>query len=152
MRSGNLLLSAAALLAFASTAAFAKVPVLLVPKLSGTYAINYTEICQGYLSGSSPGSVTVETGTAAFASGMVKITGTQTSGDLVIPKGLVGGTFFQNPVSKQYKYSNDLSKLTIDGVAYNVAYGPSVEQIAQSFVFSGPNGDGCVVSASAILQ
>jgi hypothetical protein len=152
MRPRNVSLAAVVLLAFVSTAASAKVPVLLVPKLTGTYAINYTEICQGYLTGSSPGSVTVETGTATFAAGTVKIAGAKTSGDLVIPKGLVGGTFFQIPVSKQFNYSNDLSKLTIDGVAYNVAYGPSVNQIAQSFLFSGPDGAGCAVSASAILQ
>jgi hypothetical protein len=152
MRSGHVSIAAAALLALASTVASAKVPVLLVPKLTGTYAINYTEICQGYLSGSTPGSVTVETGTATFSSTTVKIAATKTSGDLVIPKGLVGGTFFQNAVSKQFNYSNDLSKLTIGGVAYNVAYGPSLNQVAQSFLFSGPDGAGCAVSASAILQ
>ena len=152
VRAGNLSIVVAGLITLASTAASAKVPVLLVPKLTGTYALSYTEVCQGYLSGSTPGSVTVETGTAAFAAGSVTITGTKTSGDLVIPKGLVGGTFFQNPVAKTYKYSNDLSKLTIDGVAYNVAYGPSVEQVAQSFLFSGPNGAGCVMSGTAILQ
>jgi hypothetical protein len=151
MRLGNLSLAVAGLLALASTAAFAKVPVLLIPKLSGTYAINYTEICQGYLSGTSPGSVTVETGTASFAAGAVKIAGTQTSGDLVIPQGLVG-TFFQKPVSKDYKYSNTPTQLTIGGVTYNVTYGRSVQQVAQSFAFSGPNGAGCVVSASAFIQ
>ena len=43
--------------ALASTAALAKVPVLLIPTLSGTYVVSYTEICQGYLSGANPGSV-----------------------------------------------------------------------------------------------
>lgn len=152
MRSGSLSFAFAALLTLASTPAFAKVPVLLVPKLSGAYALNYTEICQGYLSGSTPGSVTVETGTATFDTKTVAITGTKTSGDLVIPKGLVGGTFFQKPVSKNYKYINDLTTLTINGVTYSVTYGASVEQVAQSFVFSGPNGAGCVVSATAFIR
>src|ERR1700761_7688361 len=95
MRCGNLLPVIVGLVAIASAGASAKVPVLLIPKLSGAYVISYTEICQGYLSGSSPGSVTVETGTATFNAKTVAIAGTQTKGDLVIPKNLVGGTFFQ---------------------------------------------------------
>ena len=152
MRPGNLSFALAGLMALVSTAASAKVPVLLVPMLSGTYVINYTEICQGYLSGSTPGSVTVETGTATFDSTTVKIAATATTGDLVIPKNLVGGTFFQNQVSKSYSYLNSLTKLTINGVTYNLTYGSSVEQVAQSFAFSGPNGAGCAVSATAFLQ
>jgi len=146
------LVAASGLSALASTAAPAKVPVLLMPILSGTYAISYTEICQGYLSGSTPGSVTVESLTASFASPTVKLVGTKTSGDLVLPKGLVGGTFFQKPVSKSYKYSNTPTKLTIDGVAFNVVYGPSIEQVAQSFVFSGASSAGCAVSATGFIQ
>jgi hypothetical protein len=46
--------AATGMAALASTPAPAKVPVLLIPVLSGTYALNYTEICQGYLSGSTP--------------------------------------------------------------------------------------------------
>jgi hypothetical protein len=138
--------------ALASTPAPAKVPVLLIPVLSGTYALNYTEICQGYLSGSTPGSVTVESLTASFASPTVKIAGTKTSGDLVIPKSLVGGTFFQKPVSKSYQYSNTPTKLTINGVALNIVYGPLIQQIAQSFVFSGASSAGCAVSATGFIQ
>jgi len=136
----------------ASTAALAKVPVLLIPVLSGTYALNYTEICQAYLTGSSPGSVTVESVTAAFAPHTVTIAGTKTSGGLVIPKGFVGGTFFQKPVSKSYKYSNDATTLTIDGIAFNIVYGPISNRIAQSFVFSGASSAGCAVSATGFIQ
>lgn len=146
------LFAATGIAALASTPAPAKVPVLLVPTLSGTYVISYTEICQGYLNGSSPGTVTVESVTAAFASPTVKIAGTKTSGDLVIPKGFVGGTFFQNPVSTSYKYSNTPTKLTINDVAFNIVYGPIIEQIAQSFVFSGAGNDGCAVSATGFIQ
>src|ERR1700722_12748084 len=153
MRSGLLpFVVAGGILALASTPALAKVPVLLIPVLSGTYAVSYTEICQGYLSGSTPVSVTVESVTASFASPTVTLAGTKTSGDLVIPKGLVGGTFFQNPVSKSYKYSNTPTKLTINGVAFNIVYGPILQQVAQSFVFSGASNDGCAVSATGFIQ
>jgi hypothetical protein len=134
-----------------STTASAGVPVI-APTLSGTYVISYTEICQGYLTGSSPGSVTVESVTATFAKPTVKLTGIKTSGDLVIPKGLVGGTFFQNALSKSSKYSNTATKLTIDGTAFNIVYGPSLRQITQSFVFSGASNPGCAVSATGFIQ
>jgi hypothetical protein len=136
----------------AATAAVAKVPVLLVPTLSGSYALNYTEICQGYLSGTNPGSVTVESVTATFAPHTLTIAGTKTSGDLVIPKGLVGGTFFQNPVSKSYKYSNDITTLTLGGTTFNIVYGPISNRVAQSFVFSGASNAGCAVSATGFHQ
>ncbi len=144
--------AATGMAALVSTAAPAKVPVLLIPVLSGTYAVSYTEICQGYLSGSTPGSVTVESLTASFGASTVKLAGTKTSGDLVIPKGLVGGTFFQNAVSKTYKYSNTATKLTIDGTAVNIVYGPLIKQVAQSFVFSGASSAGCAVSATGFIQ
>jgi len=135
-----------------STAALAKVPVLLIPTLSGSYAVNYTEICQGYLSGSSTGSVSVQSVTATFAPQMVTIIGTKTSGDLVIPKGLVGGTFFQNPVSKSYKFSNDATTLTFGGTTFNIVYGTVLNRVAQSFVFSGASNAGCAVSATGFIQ
>jgi hypothetical protein len=136
----------------ASTAASAKVPVLLVPTLSGAYAVSYTEICQGNLSGTSPGSVSVESVTATFAPHTLTIAGTKTSGDLVIPKGLAGGTFFQNPVSKSYKYSNDMTTLTMGGATFNIVYGTVFNRVAQSFVFSGPSNAGCAVSATGFHQ
>jgi hypothetical protein len=137
----------------ASMAASAKVPVLLIPKLSGTYAVSYTEICQAGLSApTNPGSVTVESVTATFDAHKVTIAGTKTSGDLVVPKGFVGGTFFHNPVSKSYKYSNDATTLTIDGIVFNAVYGPKLQQIAQSLVFSGASNAGCAVSATGFKQ
>jgi hypothetical protein len=151
MRSGLLALVAASGI-LASTAALAKVPVLLVPTLSGSYAVNYTEICQGYLSGSSPGSVTVESVTATFAPHTLTIAGTKTSGDLVIPKGLVGGTFFQNPVSKSYQYSSTATTLTLSGATFNIVYGAVSNRVAQSFVFSGASNAGCAVSATGFIQ
>jgi len=136
----------------ASTAAVAKVPVLLIPTLSGAYAVSYTEICQGYLSGSSTGSVTVESVTATFTAHTLAIAGTKTAGDLVIPKGLVGGTFFQNPVSKSYQYSNDATTLTLAGATFNIVYGAVSNRVAQSFVFSGASNAGCAVSATGFIQ
>ena len=136
----------------ASTAAVAKVPVLLIPTLSGSYALNYTEICQGYLSGTSPGSVSVQSVTATFAPHTLTIVGTKTSGDLVIPKSLVGGTFFQKPVSKSYPYSNSTTTLTLGGTTFNIVYGPISNRVAQSFVFSGASNAGCAVSATGFIQ
>ncbi len=143
---------ATALSALAPSVASAKVPIQIVPTLSGSYVVNYTEICQGYLTGSTPGSVTVESVTATFASNTVKIAGTATKGDLVIPKGLVGGTFFQNPLSETFKYSNTATQLTINGAAFNIVYGPSLKQITQSFAFSGAGNSGCAVSATGFIQ
>ena len=148
------LVSATALLAIPSAGAFAQV---IAPAISGTYVLNYTEICQAYLDGSNAGSVTTETVAATFdpAKKTVTLKGSQTTGDLVVPKGVVGAMLYTSPVSKTYKYASAPKKLTIDKVAYDVVYGPSSQQIYQSFMFSGPDtphGGTCAVSGSATIQ
>lgn len=148
------LLSAAALFVIPSAGAFAQV---IAPAISGTYVLNYTEICQAYLDGSNAGSVTTETVAATFdpAKKTVTMKGFQTSGDLAVPKGTVGAMLYTSPVSKTYKYASALKKLTINKVDYDVVYGPSSQQIYQSFMFSGPDaphGGTCAVSGTATIQ
>jgi hypothetical protein len=63
-----------------------------------------------------------------------------------------GGTFFQNPVSKSYQFSNDATTLTLAGASFNIVYGAISNRVAQSFVFSGASNAGCAVSATGFIQ
>jgi len=150
-------LAAGALLLGLSATAHASGPVVISPTLSGSYIVAYTQICQGYLGGSSNGSVETMSVTATFtpSTKKVKLVGKSTSGDLLVPKGFVGDVLFTNAVSTTYSYSNTATTLTINGTVYDIVYGPSSQQITQSFVFSGPDlphGGSCAVSATATHQ
>jgi hypothetical protein len=73
----------------------------------------------------------------------------------VVPRGEVGALLYTNPVSATYNFASAPKKLTINKVVYNVVYGPSVQQIYQSFMFSGPqtpHGSTCAVSGTATIQ
>ena len=125
-----------------------------VPKISGNYALNFTEMCQA-----------VEGGTTGFINNYlvvgdfndtnmtVQITGTKTAGALVVWNGGTAG-LVQSPDSGSTSYSNTATTITVDGTIYNVVYGPSKKGVAQSAQWSGigPDGAGCLETGTAIIQ
>ncbi|MGD0192255.1 MAG: hypothetical protein ABSD74_16055 [Rhizomicrobium sp.] len=126
-----------------------------VPKISGKYALGFTETCQAVQTGSATGFINNFLVIANFDStkGTVQLTGTLTAGGLVVWDGALSG-LNQSPVSSTVNYSNTATTFTVDGTTYNVAYGPLKKGVAQSAVYSGigPDGPGCLESGTAILQ
>jgi len=123
-----------------------------VPELSGSYALNYSVICQAVES-SSPGITIVESVIAKFdrSDGMVQLTGTETSGDLVVWSGGTAGVT-QSGVSQSQTYSNTATTVTFDALTYSAVYGPVSDGIAQSMLVSGIPNAGCTLSGTFIRQ
>jgi hypothetical protein len=126
-----------------------------VPKISGNYALNFTEVCQGVQSTNTSGFMNNYLVVGAFnsTSKTVQLTGTLTDGGLVVWDGGVAG-LNQSAVSANFSYSNTATTFTVSGVIYNVAYGKSIKGVAQSAVWSGigPDGPGCLETGTAVHQ
>jgi hypothetical protein len=123
------------------------------PLISGVYIVNYSETCQAVQVGGAPGKVSTQTLTLTFnpTKHVVTYKGAKVSGALVVWKGLLGGALKRTAVTGSWKFSSTATTLTINGAAFDVAYGPLSNQVPQSMVFGGMSSPDCAASATAIL-
>jgi len=127
--------------------------VQTAPLISGKYAFTLNIICQAPAGGG--GTIAYEWGTADFhhAKGEMTFSGVGIDGDLIVtsgPGGLTKGNGTQTS-----SYSNTKTTFTLTDLAtFNVAYGPIINGIAQSFLYGGvfvvePT---CLITGIAIRQ
>jgi hypothetical protein len=123
-----------------------------VPQLSGKYAFNFNITCQ-VASGDPFGLIETQVVVAKFnpSSGMVTMTGAQSSGELVVGSGGNPGTTTV-PISVTEAYSNTDTTLDLQGVTYGAAFGPVAGGVAQSVLISGVPDSGCVLVGSGSIS
>ncbi len=125
------------------------------PKLSGTYIVNYNEVCQASLvdGQGDTGESHSEALTVTFDDSTMTATlsGIDIQGALVDMNGTPSG-YTQVPLSGSGPYSNTKTTVTIDGTKFNIFYGPVKHGIAQSAAFNGITSGNCAASAMAVLQ
>ena len=127
--------------------------VQTAPLISGNYAFTLNIICQAPAGGG--GTIAYEWGTADFhhAKGEMTFSGVGIDGDLIVTSGPGGLT--EGNGTQTSSYSNTRTTFTVTGLAtFNVAYGPIINGIAQSFLYGGvfvvePT---CLITGIAIRQ
>jgi hypothetical protein len=144
------ILAASAAVMVMSTPALATVPVL-----SGTYIVNFNEVCQANTnSGSaSSGESHAEILTITFnnVSGNASLSGMDVNGALVVMGGTATG-YTTSPITGSSPYTNTRNTLTLGGVTFNIIYGAAKKGIVQSMVFNGITLGNCAASAMANHQ
>lgn len=124
-----------------------------VPAISGKYALGASGTCQAIQSGSVVGLIESLNELANFDSttGMVKFTGTGIFGDLVVWTNGTSG-YETKTINQTQTYSNTATTVTVNGITYNIVYGPVKNGIAQSAIYNGFDANGCPVTGVAIRQ
>jgi hypothetical protein len=136
--------------------------------LQGTYLITYIETCQATFSWNTDpstgdintinsvdnGKISTTVGTAVFDSSthLVKITGYQTEGDLLIIQEHGGNAITSGKNNLAGKYATSADYLTIAGNKFRAFYSPSTGT-ATSVVFGGIDGENsaCAVTGTGTL-
>jgi hypothetical protein len=134
--------------------------------LQGTYLITYTETCQATISwypSSGPitninsvndGKISTTIGTAVFdpSTNIVKITGLQTNGDLLVIQENGGNLISAAKSNMVGKYATSPDFISIGGNKYRAFYSPTTGT-ATSVVFGGidPSNSNCAVTATGTL-
>jgi hypothetical protein len=148
-------MSKSIILAAGAFALFAVPAPAAVPKLSGTYIVNYNEVCQASLvnGNNNTGESHSEALTVTFddSTKTATLSGIDIQGALVDMNGTPSG-YTQAPLSGSGPYSNTKTTVTIDGTTFNIFYGPLKKGVAQSAAFNGITTGNCAASAMAILQ
>jgi hypothetical protein len=124
-----------------------------LPLLSGQYALTYNEVCQADSNDSDPGSISTQTLYADFQHKTVLFEGNSVAGALVVWQGDSSG-LTKSSINQTWPYSNDGTTITINGVVYGIAYGPSKARngLVYSAMFGGISKPGCAVNATMIRR